>query len=250
MSTPTQKTPSITLYRFDGSCSRVPHILLRELNIPFTDIPMAMDPSSSGAGGLYPKDNSLKPGEYRSQIHPDGQVPALVVEEGGVVITQMTGVLTYIAALAETQYGKTWLPADAVGRAKAYEWIGWLSGSVHGVAFGAFWRPGRFTGEEGAFEGIRAKAARDIRGYYERIEARLEANEATRGGQRGFAVGGEFSVVDVLVYLFWRWAKHVEGLEEGMVERWPRFAELARRVEGLEGTRVAMDIERQGLWFS
>ena len=63
-------------------------------------------------------------------------------------------------------------------------------------------------------------------------------------------MGGEFSVVDVLVYLFWRWAKHVEGLEEGMVERWPRFAELARRVEGLEGTKVAMEIEGQGLWFS
>ena len=245
MSTPTPP-PSLTLYRFDGSCSRVPHILLRELGVPFTDIPMAMDPSTSGAGGLYPKDKSLMPAEYRAQVHPDGKVSALVVD--GVVITEMAGVLTYIAALAEQQYGKRWLPADAVLRAKAYEWIAWLSGTVHGLAFMGFWRPNRITGEEGAFEGIRAKAARDIWGCYERIEARLVA--ANGGSASSFAVGGEFSVVDVLVYLFWRWAKHVEGLEEGMVERWPRFAELARRVEGLEGTRVAMEIEGQGLWFS
>jgi glutathione S-transferase len=245
MSTPTPP-PSLTLYRFDGSCSRVPHILLRELGVPFTDIPMAMDPSSS-AGGLYPKDESLTPAEYRSQVHPDGKVSALVVD--GVVITEMAGVLTYIATLAEQQYGKRWLPADAVLRAKAYEWIAWLSGTVHGLAFMAFWRPDRITGEEGAFEGIRAKAARDIWGCYERIEARLVA---ANGGSASssFAVGGEFSVVDVLVYLFWRWAKHVEGLEEGIVGRWPRFAELAKRVEGLEGTKRAMEIEGQGLWFS
>jgi glutathione S-transferase len=246
MSNPTS-TPSITLYRFDGSCSRVPHILLRELGVPFTDIPMAMDTSSGSGGGLYPKDKSMTPAEYRSQIHPDGKVAALVVD--GVVITEMAGVLTYIAALAKRHYDKRWLPTDAVLRAKAYEWIAWLSGTVHGTSFMAFWMPGRFTlgeEEEGALEGIRAKAARDIWGHYERIEARLVA---AGGGGDGWAVGGEFSVVDVLVYLFWRWAKHVEGLEEGMVDRWPRFAELARRVEGLEGTRVAMDIEGQGLWF-
>ena len=85
-------------------------------------------------------------------------------------------------------------------------------------------------------------------GYYERIEARLATNEAS-GGKRGHAVGSEFTVVDVLVYLFWRWAKHVD-LEEGMVERWPRFAEVARQVEGLDSTKVAMQVEQQGLWFS
>jgi len=206
---------------------------------------MEMDPAGAG---IYPRDKSMTPAEYRAQIHPDGKVSALVVD--GVVITEMTGVLTYIAALAEQQYGRAWLPANAVLRAKAYEWIAWLSGTLHGAAFLAFWRPERFTGDEGAFEGIRAKAAKDIRGHYDRIEARLEANEGSAGGARGLAGGGEFSVVDVFVYLFWRWAKHVEGLEEGMVERWPRFAELARRVERLEGTKVAMDIEGQGLWFS
>lgn len=35
-----------------------------------------------------------------------------------------------------------------------------------------------------------------------------------------------------------------------MVERWPRFAAVARGVEALEGTKVAMEIEKQGLWFS
>lgn len=35
-----------------------------------------------------------------------------------------------------------------------------------------------------------------------------------------------------------------------MLERWPRFAEVARQVETLDGTKVAMEVEDQGLWFS
>lgn len=236
-------TPSLVLYRADGACSRVPHILLRELGIPLKDVAMGLD---SARDGLVTKDESLDFDEYRSQVHPDGMVPALVID-GKVVITEMTGVLTYIAALAEGQ-GKQWLPSDALQRAKAYEWISWLSGTVHGQAFTALWRAKKFSDDVGAHAGIQAKAKKVIEGHYERIEARLAANEAAFG-RKGFAVGAEFTVVDVLVYLFWRWAKHVD-LENGIVERRPLFAEVARRVEMMDGTKLAMEIEKQGLWFS
>ncbi|KAM0719690.1 hypothetical protein Q7P37_003821 [Cladosporium fusiforme] len=236
-------TPTLTLYRADGACSRVPHILLRELGVPLKDVVMTIDYDRDG---LVPKDGSLSFDDYRSQIHPDGMVPALVVDDQ-IVITEMTGVLTYIAALAE-EHGQHWLPSDSLQRAKAYEWISWLSGTVHGQAFTALWRAKKFSDDAGAYAGIQARAKKVIEEHYERLEARLAANEAA-GGHKGFAVGAEFTVVDVLVYLFWRWAKHVD-LEEGIVERWPRFAEVARRVEILDGTKVAMDIENQGLWFS
>lgn len=235
-------TPTLTLYRVDGACSRVPHILLRELGVPIQEVVMVLD---AARNGLVPADKSLSFDEYRSQVHPDGMVPALVVDDK-VVITEMTGVLTYIAALAE-EYDRQWLPADSLQRAKAYEWISWLSGAVHGQAFTMLWRAKKFSDEVGAHAGIQAKARKVIEGHYERIEARLAANE-TAGGKRGFAVGGEFTVVDVLVYLFWRWAKHVD-LENGIVESWPRFADVARMVETLDGTKVAMEIEKQGLWF-
>jgi glutathione S-transferase len=234
--------PSLTLYRADGACSRVPHILLRELGAPFTEVTMTID---MAVNGLVPKDKSMTREEYLSKIHPDGMVPALQVD--GVVITEMTGILTYIAALAE-EHGKHWLPSDSVQRAKAYEWISWLSGTIHSQAFTALWRPGKFSDDEAAHAGIQAKARVAVEGQYERIEARLIANEAS-GGRSGHALGSGFTVVDVLVYLFWRWAKHVD-LEKGMVERWPRFAEVARRVEMLEGTKAAMEVEKQGLWFT
>ena len=160
----------------------------------------------------------------------------------------MTGILTYIAALAEDHGRHGWLPSDAIQRAKAYEWISWLSGTVHSQAFTTLWQPGKFSDDEAAHAVIQAKARLTIEGHYERIGARLVANEAF-GGKRGHAVGREFAVVDVLVYLFWRWAKHVD-FEKGMPERWPRFAEVAGQVERLDGTKVAMEIEKQGLWFS
>jgi glutathione S-transferase len=234
--------PSLTLYRADGACSRVPHILLRELGAPFTEVSMTID---MAVNGLVPKDKSMTREEYLSKIHPDGMVPALQVD--GAVITEMTAILTYIAALAE-EHGRHWLPSDSVQRAKAYEWISWLSGTIHSQAFTALWRPGKFSDDEAAHAGIQAKARVAVEGHYERIEARLIANE-TSEGTSGHALGSEFTVVDVLVYLFWRWAKHID-LEKGMVERWPRFAEVARRVEMLEGTKVAMGVEKQGLWFS
>jgi glutathione S-transferase len=234
--------PSLTLYRADGACSRVPHILLRELGAPFTEVTMTID---MAVNGLVPKDKSMTREEYLSKIHPDGMVPALQVNDA--VITEMTGILAYIAALAE-EHGRHWLPSDSVQRAKAYEWISWLSGTIHSQAFTALWRPGKFSDDEAAHAGIQAKARVAVEGHYERIEARLIANEAS-GGTSGHAVGSDFTVVDVLVYLFWRWAKHVD-LEMGMVERWPRFAEVARRVEMLEGTKVAMEVEKQSLWFS
>jgi glutathione S-transferase len=235
--------PSFTLYRADGACSRVPHILLRELGAPFTEVMMGFDMS---ANGLAPKDKSMTRDEYLENIHPDGMVPALQVD--GKVIIEMTAVLTYIAALAEEHGRHGWLPSDTMQRAKAYEWISWLSGTIHSQAFTALWRPSKFSDDEAAHAGIQAKARLMVEGHYGRIEAKLAANEAS-GGTRGHAVGGDFTVVDVLVYLFWRWAKHVD-LEKGMVERWPRFAEVARGVELLDSTKLAMQIEQQGLWFS
>ncbi|KAM0706521.1 hypothetical protein Q7P35_005848 [Cladosporium inversicolor] len=235
--------PSLTLYRADGACSRVPHILLRELGAPFTEVLMGIDTT---VNGLAPKDNPMTRDEYLANIHPDGLIPALQVDDK--VIIEMTGILTYIAALAEEHGKHNWLPTETIQRAKAYEWISWLSGTIHSQAFTALWRPGKFSDDEAAHAAIQAKARAMIEGHYERIEASLVANEAS-GGNRGYAVGGEFTVVDVLVYLFWRWAKHVD-LEKGMPERWPRFAEVARQVEGLEGTKVAMEVEKQGLWFS
>lgn len=235
--------PSLTLYRADGACSRVPHILLRELGAPLTEVLMGIDTT---VNGLAPKDNSMTRAKFLSKINPEGLVPALQVNDK--VIVEMTGILTYIAALAEEHGRHGWLPSDAIKRAKAYEWISWLSGTIHSQAFTALWRPGKFSDDEAAQAGIQAKAKSTIEGHYERIEARLAANEAS-GGKKGHAVGGEFTVVDVLVYLFWRWAKHVD-LEKGMPEKWPRFAEVARQVERLDGTKVAMEIEKQGLWFS
>ena len=69
--------PSLTLYRADGACSRVPHILLRHLSIPSDSVLLA-DPAPRFAAA----DGSFSANEYR-KIHPSGYVPALVFDGGG-----------------------------------------------------------------------------------------------------------------------------------------------------------------------
>ena len=160
--------PSLTLYRADGACSRVPHILLRELGAPLTEILMGIDTT---VNGLAPKDNPMTHAEFLSKINPEGLIPALQVNDK--VIVEMTGILTYIAALAEEHGRHGWIPTDILQRAKAYEWISWLSGTIHSQAFTALWRPGKFSDDEGAHAGIQTKARSTIEGHYERIEGRL-----------------------------------------------------------------------------
>lgn len=78
-----------------------------------------------------------------------------------------------------------------------YEWLNYLSGSVHGIAFGGIFRPKRLSDEEGAIEGIEKKALLNIKACFEFVEGKLK-------GVR--AVGEGLTVVDAYLLVFYRWS--------------------------------------------
>jgi glutathione S-transferase len=200
---------TIKLYMAPGACSLAPHILLYEVAASFTLVRLSVRTG-------FPADFA--------KINPKMRVPVLDLD--GEIITEVPAILTAIAQLAPDRKLLGRRDLDAV---RAYEWMNWLSGTLHGQGFGGLWRPQRFVDEnQGLYKKIREKGRRTVEECFEGLEGRLKGEHA---------VGEEFSVVDVYLYVFWRW-----GCEIGvnMVGRFPRFAALARRVSEREAAREAL----------
>ncbi|KAF2149790.1 glutathione S-transferase [Myriangium duriaei CBS 260.36] len=222
--------PNLVLYRANGSCSMIPHILLLELCLPFTPILMTRGPS----GALQSADGTVSADTFAA-LNPKRLVPTLTVD--GTVVTEGPAILTCIASLAPEN--------DLLGRTqmekvKVLEWMVWLSSTLHGQGFGKFWVPGRFVSGEG--EGLTEAVKKSGR---EQIEAGFESVEKKLPGGK-WAVGGHLTTVDVQLHTFWRWGKAI-GVD--MEERFPRFREVVQNVEGRESVKRAMEEEGQELCF-
>ncbi|KAF9881512.1 hypothetical protein CkaCkLH20_00658 [Colletotrichum karsti] len=225
-------TPMLTLYRFDGACSLVPHAILAHFNIPFHAVPMvpgpsAGDPSAPGLG-LRAADGSLSHADYL-KINPTGYVPALATESSAAVITEMPAVLAYIDAVAPHArlFGET-----PVQRAQVTEWLAWLSGTLHATGFGALWRPARFAETEGARKEVEVKGRAIVDRSFARIDEKLVGRE--------FAVGDGLTAADFNLYVFWFWGNKI-GVD--MAKVYPNYARLIKMVESLEGVKKMREVE-------
>jgi glutathione S-transferase len=218
--------PKLTLYRTNGACSLIPHAILNHYKIPFNAIRL-----KPGPNGYEAADGSFTNAEYRS-IHPRGYVSALAVNDQ--IITEMPAILTFISSLNPNE---RLLGSTPFENAKVLEWLVFLSGTLHGLGYGAFLRPGRFSDDENAFEGIKGRGRKVIEESFGRID----------GGYKGreFIVGTGLTVVDFNVYVFARWA-HEVGID---VKEYPSYYEHLRRIEKFHGVSEALKAEELELAF-
>ncbi|KAI9155486.1 Glutathione S-transferase GST-4.5 [Paramyrothecium foliicola] len=224
--------PELTLYRVNGACSFAVHCVLRELNIPFSHVLL-----KPGPDGYEAADGSFTNQQYRQTINESGFVPALKV--GDKVLTEMPALLTFIPTLAPSRTGGRLLGANDLQRASVVQWLAWLSGTLHGRAFGMAFRPARFTDDPAQYAALQDRGRRVAQDCFGSMEAYL------RG--RDFFVGDALTVVDFNATVFWRW-----GLEIGvpMHERYPCYTALVRRMEALESVQAAIAVEGLRMFFS
>lgn len=180
------------LYYAPQACSLAPHIVLRELQLPFV---------------LIRVDNRSKrtaSGEDFLAINPKGYVAALQLENGEV-LTEGPAILQYLADL-QPESGL----APALGsfeRVRLQEWLNFISSEIHGGL-------GALFDERMPAQVIKEKLFKRFAVLFEVL------------GRQDYLLAGGFSVADALLFVVLRWA----GLFGIELEQWPALARFQDRV--------------------
>lgn len=215
------------LYYSPGACSMAVHVVLEEIGAPFE---LELVSSRGDREGAM----TATPG-WRA-INPKGRIPALAPVPGSAggapeLLTEVPAILLYLA-LRHPEAGL--LPGDTASVARAVEWMNWLSGNVHAMAFGQIWRTQRFSDDEAALEGIRSRGRAALADHYAYIETLLADG-------RGWALPTGYSVVDAYLLVFFQWGQRV-GLA---MSDYPAWTGMVDRM--LERQAVQRVLEREGI---
>jgi glutathione S-transferase len=190
------------------------HIALEEVGAPYT---LEMISIQDGE----------QLGERYRRVHPLGRVPALELQPG-VVLTETPALLGYLADGAPE---RELLPPAGLARARANEWMSFLSSTVH-VAFLSFYRPDRYTSDDGARAALALDGRQRFLDFLGYVEARLPS--------QGFVLGGRYTLCDSYLSVFWLWARRMNL----PVTELSRYSGLARAV--LERPAVRRALEQEG----
>lgn len=205
--------PILKLWYSPGACSFAAHITLLE-------------------AGFQPELISVQMGENMAEefarVNPKRKVPVLTV--GDQVITEMPAILTSISALSPE---RKLLGQNTIETIRAYEWLNYLSGTLHGQGFGGLWRPERFVNEKSVYPAIKEKATQTIKDCYAFIDGKLQkANNA-------YSVGDSFTGVDAFLLVFYLWGIRIKI---DMDARYPSYAALAHRLLQRESVIAARKV--------
>lgn len=195
------------LYYTPGTCSLSPHILLRELGIPFEldRVDHATKRTESGEDFLL--------------INPKGYVAALRLDNGEI-LTEGAAILLYLADIAGVEFS---LPVSAVGSARLHEWLIYIAAELH-QAFGPLFHPE----SPEALEKARA-----------RLYSKLDLVEAALSDQRDYLLGKQISIADIYLFVVVNWTGHL-GID---ITAWPNLQALMARVAARPAVQEAMAFE-------
>jgi len=209
----------IQLHYFPGNASMAPHLLLRELGVPF-ELKLV-----DRAAGAHKSSAYLK-------LNPNGLIPVLV--DGDLVLYETAAILLHLVD-THPQAGL----APAVGtpeRAQFYKWLVWLSSTVQPMMTHYFYSdrmvaPGNVAG---AAE-VRAQAETRIGTLMNQIDAQLSSHGSS------WMLGQRFSALDPYAFMLCRWTRGFGRPARSL----PHIAPFLQRM--LERPAVQKVLEAEGL---
>jgi glutathione S-transferase len=208
--------PELTLYYSPRACSLACHIALEETGLSFATQEV---PIRAGAH---------KQAGYR-EVNPWSKIPALRV--GDQVLTEAHAILTFIADLVPAQQ---LLPSTGtVARARAHEWMNFLSSTVH-IAFRPLFRTAVLAGADGPHDVIRRAGIPILQETLGEVDRRLAG--------RRWALGDSYSVCDPYLLVFWIWSQREDVIEH--VRDMPNWRSLAERIFARPATQRALAREK------
>lgn len=203
--------PTIKLWYSPGACSLASHILLRETGLDFEAIEINV---KAGAP------------EHLRSINPKKRVPVLSIDDE--IITETPAIMTAISQLVPDKH---LMGGSSLEIVRVYEWLNYLSGTLHGQYFGGLFRPHRFSDDDSALPALKAKARQNVETAFSLIEGKLTGVHA---------VGKAFTAVDAFLYICHRWGASV-GLD--VKHKYPEYTRLAQEVARRESVQAALRIE-------
>lgn len=201
---------TMKLYMFPGACSLSPHIVLRELGLPFE-----LDKVDAKTG-------RTASGEDYKAINPLGYVPALRLDDGQV-LTEGVAIVQYLA----DQKPEAGL-APAAGTFERYrlaEWLTFIATELH-KGFGPLFNPS-------LPEPMRAATVERLAGRLAHVDRRLDS--------RPYLLGDAFTVADAYLFTIATWLPHAK-LD---LARWPHLAAHHERVKGRPAVKEALRVEAE-----
>lgn len=197
------------LYYAPGTISVMPHVALLESGLPFVAVRVDEASKQTADGG-----------DYRA-INPLGYVPALVLDDGSVLL-EAAAIAQYIADRDPT--AKLAPPPGSIARARLQAWLNFLSSELHKGALGPLFYP--------ALD----ERAKDV--FRERLKTRF-AFVDQHLSTREYLLGQDYSIADVGLYAITGWAPRV-GFD---IHPYPNLIAHQARIADRDAVREVHRIE-------
>jgi glutathione S-transferase len=208
----------IQLHYFPSNASMTPHVLLRELGVPFE---LKYVDRASGAH---------KSPEYL-KLNPNGLIPVLV--DGDLVLYETAAIVLH---LVDTHLAAR--PAPAVGtaeRAQFYKWLIWLSSTVQAMMPHYFYSDRMVApGNAAAALEVKAQAEAKLNAMFDQIDTHL----ASHGGP--WMLGRQFSALDPYAFMLCRWTRGMQRPARTL----PHVAPFLERMLARPAVQKVLEVEK------
>jgi glutathione S-transferase len=196
------------LYFAPGACSLSPHIVARELGIPFE------------LKKVNTKEKTIEGGGDYWQVNPRGYVPALELDNGQV-LTEGPAIVQY---LADQKPDAGLAPKNGtIERYRVQEWLNFLTSEIH-KQFSPLFKPN--TPED-----YKPIAKQNIATRFDWLDKQLEGKE--------YLTGKQFTVADAYLFVLTNWTKPTQI----DLSKWPNIAAFQKRVAARPKVKEAMQAE-------
>jgi glutathione S-transferase len=170
---------TFTIYTSPRACSTACHIALEESGLDYS-VEIV----------------KIREGRHQERaylaVNPWGKIPALRVH--GETLTEAHAILSLIGDASDLDL----LPDEPFARARAHEWMNFLSATVH-IAFRPLFRPQLLLADKSLYPELLDLGIPTLRKTLLEVDRRLDG--------RRWALGDGFSVVDPYLLVFWIWSQ-------------------------------------------
>ncbi|AIY39202.1 Glutathione S-transferase [Collimonas arenae] len=196
------------LYFAPATCSLSPHIVLRELGLPFELVKVDNKTKKTADGGDF------------LAINPKGYVAALQLDNGAV-LTEGPAIVQYLADLKPE--AKLAPPNGSWERIRLQEALNFISSEIH-------------AGMSPLFNAAIPAEVKAI--FRDKLLKRLGQIDATLA-QQDYLLGAQFSVADAYLFTVLRWAVFF-SID---LAQWPAIAGYMERIGSRESVKAALAAE-------